>query len=64
MNLQSPLISQIEWFAHQATLNIDKGAEQLEKAREKKIKRMKVIMRSNQNMSAILFKLHFDYMFS
>ncbi|XP_055301093.1 syntaxin-4 [Sitodiplosis mosellana] len=38
---QSPLISQIEYFAHQATLNIDKGAEKLEKAREMKIKRMK-----------------------
>ena len=40
---QSPLITQIEYFAHQATLNIDKGAGKLEKAREMKIKRMKVI---------------------
>lgn len=41
-NLQSPLITQIEYFAHQATLNIDKGAGELEKAREKKIRRLKV----------------------
>ncbi|XP_031628587.1 syntaxin-4 [Contarinia nasturtii] len=38
---QSPLISQVEYFAQQATLNIDKGAAKLEKAREMKIKRMK-----------------------
>lgn len=40
--IQSPLIMQIEYFAHQATLNIDKGASKLEKARRRKIKRMKV----------------------
>lgn len=44
--LQSPLIAQIEYFAHQATLNIDKGASKLEKARQKKIKRLKVICRA------------------
>lgn len=39
---QSPLIMQIEYFAHKATLNIDKGNSRLEKARRQKIKRMKV----------------------
>lgn len=48
--IQSPLITQIQYFAHQATLNIDKGAEKLEKAREMKIKRMKV----NQIYSAFI----------
>lgn len=39
---QSPLIAQVEYFAHQATLNVDKGASKLEKARQKKIKRLRV----------------------
>lgn len=43
---QSPLIDQIEYYAHQATLNVDKGAGKLEKAREMKIKRLKVYLHS------------------
>lgn len=40
--MQSSLVDQIEYFSNQATHNIDKGADQLEKAREAKIKRLKV----------------------
>lgn len=43
--LQSPLITLAEYHAHQATLNIDKGAGKLEKARDLKIKRLKVNIR-------------------
>lgn len=40
--MQSPLISLVEYHANQATLNIDKGAAKLEKARDMKIKKLKV----------------------
>lgn len=36
------MITLVEYHANQATLNIDKGASKLEKARELKIKKLKV----------------------
>lgn len=38
---QGAMIQIVEYHAQQATLNVEYGAEQLEKAREKKIKRLK-----------------------
>lgn len=42
ISLQSPLITQIEYHAHMATLNVDKGTNKLEKAYRLRIKRLKV----------------------
>lgn len=38
---QGAMIQVVEYHAQQATLNVEYGADQLEKAREKKIKRLK-----------------------
>lgn len=38
---QGSMIQVVEYHAQQATLNVEYGADQLEKAREKKIKRLK-----------------------
>lgn len=40
--LQSPMIQVVAYHAQQATLNIDKGADKLDKARRTKIRNLKV----------------------
>lgn len=46
------MITLVEYHANQATLNIDKGANKLEKARELKIKRLKVSTSVNHMFEA------------
>lgn len=43
--LQSSLVQVVEYHAQQASMRLDKGTEELEKARDHKVKSLKVILK-------------------
>lgn len=63
--MQSPMIQVVAYHAQQATLNIDKGADKLDKARRTKIRNLKVGMTAffpiiESKINQFLFLLYFQ----